>query len=121
MSKILLVEDNPMLIEVYRDLLEDVGLTLDIATDGEHGLKLIETGGYTLVYLDIMLPKLNGIHLLKKLKPEVKSQTKIIILTNLNQPHMIEDAKKQGAFDYKIKAYLTPEDFVQLTRYYLGM
>ena len=67
-KKILIVEDDQFLREFYQELLQEEGYIVDVAADGEIALKKITEGGFSLVLLDIMLPKMDGINILKTLR-----------------------------------------------------
>jgi len=108
MSKILIVEDDLNSKRVYKEIFEDAGYEVDTAKDGEVGLEKAKAGGYSVILLDIMLPKLDGLGLLAALQknpPEVKNGP-IILLTNLSHDPVIKEAMTLGA-----KAHITKSDF----------
>ena len=67
-SRILVVEDETFLRDLYVEILADEGYEVDTAADGAEGLKKIQMGGYDLILLDIVLPKMDGIEILKNIK-----------------------------------------------------
>lgn len=120
-TKILIVEDDPFLLDLYKELLEDEGFLVEVAKDGEEGLKKMKEGGYALTILDIMLPKKDGLEILKELsEKEKKDCGQIVMLTNLGQDQVIKDGFKLGAAGYLIKSALTPEQVLHEVRVFLG-
>jgi len=85
MAKILLIEDEAGIRQVYADVLKKEGYTVETAEDGEAGLEKIKTGGYSLILLDIMLPKMDGLAILTELKKKAPQEANgpIVLLTNL--------------------------------------
>lgn len=119
-KKILIVEDDQFLREFYQELLGEEGYLTDVAVDGETGLSKIKEGVYDLILLDIMLPKKDGIQILKELKasPPVHKLT-IVILTNLGQDTVIKECFELGAEGYLIKSALNPDQVLQEVKNYL--
>lgn len=119
-KKILLVEDDALMKQLYRDLLAKEGYSVDTATDGEEGFNKMKKGGWDLVLLDFVLPKLDGLQIMKKLQtdpPENKNKS-IVFLTNLEHSKDINDAAKfvNGVI---IKSDLNPEEFLSKIKSYL--
>ena len=86
-NRILVVDDDPTLRELYDEVLKTAGYTIEFAVDGEEGLNKIRTGGFDLVLLDVMMPKLDGLGVLTKLQTESPKPAKmpvIIVWTNLS-------------------------------------
>lgn len=113
-SKILIVEDDEFLREVYTETLTDEGYLVEIAVDGEDAMQKIKLGGYKLILLDIILPKIHGLDLVRKLKSEnlLPDKTPIIFLTNLDKDEEIKQALQLGDA-YLIKSQLTPGDLIR--------
>lgn len=110
MTKILVVEDQPMFQAVYRSVLEKRGWHVIPAYDGEEGLKLAKQHHPQVILLDLMLPKVDGIGFLKAYNAPSRPETKVIILSNAAAPEIEEAAFNLGAFRYLIKAvYFTPK------------
>lgn len=122
-KRILVVEDDQFLRELYVDVLSSAGYQIEQAPDGEIGYNLMKKGGYDLVLLDIMLPKMDGISILKKLSqetpPEIPNQI-VVILSNLGQDSVIAEAINLGARGYMIKSDLTPEQALNEVKRYLS-
>lgn len=121
-SKILVVDDDPTLRELYDEVLKAAGYTIEFAVDGEEGLAKIRTGGYDLVLLDVMMPKLDGLGVLTKLQTEQPKPPKmpvIIIWTNLSHDPAIKEAMQKGATNVLVKADLAPNQVVAMVQKYL--
>lgn len=117
-KQILLVEDEFYIRDLYRMILESAGFKVSLAEDGEEGYKLAQNLP-DLILLDIMIPKLNGIMLLKKIKKDEKTKNiPIVLLTNLGQESIIKTAFEAGASGYFLKALLNPKEIVsQISRF----
>lgn len=112
-NKILLVEDEPSIRDLYSRELTKAGFVVVVAEDGLKGLEALKTAQYDVLLLDIMLPGLNGLQILKEYKTAVPtSPMKIILLTNLGQDTVIKEGFDLGANAYLIKASYTPEQVV---------
>lgn len=114
-KKILVVEDDQYIRELYIDILQDEGYDVEHAVDGEEGYQKMHAGGYNIVLLDIMLPKMDGIKILEKLKnetPPIAPNEAILVLSNLGQETIIANAIALGARGYLIKSDHTPDQVV---------
>ena len=116
MAKILLVEDDAVLVEMYQAKFELEGHEIRVATNGEECLKVVESYVPDLILLDILMPKLNGFLVLKELKKRPKlRQVPVILLTNLGEAEVDmnkELASALGVTDYLIKSHHTPDEVV---------
>jgi CheY-like chemotaxis protein len=124
MAKILLVEDDTILVEMYQAKFELEGHDVSVATNGEECLAILKDFQPELILLDILMPKLNGFHVLKEIKkqPDLR-QIPVILLTNLGQAEVDmnqELAKALGVNDYLIKSHHTPDEVVQKAVKVLG-
>lgn len=121
-KRILLVEDDQLLRDLYNELLTDEGFIVDQAADGEQGLTKATEGGYDLVLLDIMLPKMDGLAILKTIKenPPKNTNGPIVMLTNLGQDSLIKEGFSNGASGYLIKSALTPDQVLHEVRTFLA-
>lgn len=110
-KKILIVEDDEFLRQFYQELLTAEGFVVDVAADGEVGLVKVQQGGWSLVLLDIMLPKMDGIEILRQVKASGTKEKNgpIIILTNLGTDTVINQAFTLGASGYLIKSAMNPD------------
>jgi CheY-like chemotaxis protein len=119
MAKIMLVEDDAILVEMYQAKFEMEGHDIRVATNGEECLKILEDPSYVpdLILLDVLMPKLNGFHVLKEIKerPTLR-QVPVILLTNLGEAETDmnqELANAIGVNDYLIKSRHTPDEVVE--------
>jgi CheY-like chemotaxis protein len=117
MTKILIVEDDPLMSRMYQKIFKFEGFEVDFAVNGEEGLEKIRATKPTLVLLDIMMPKMNGLEVLDKIKldPETKS-IPIIMLTNLAGTQDAEAALAKGAVKYIIKSENEPKTVVNMVK-----
>lgn len=112
--KILIVEDDPFISEVYTLKLESKGYKVDAAEDGQAGLDMIKNNTYDIILLDILMPKLDGFKVLERLKmvPEF-NKIPVIVLTNLSQKKDIKRGLELGADDFIIKTKFTPTEVIE--------
>ncbi len=103
--KVLIVEDNKKLASAIKQGLEQENYTVDTASDGEYGLDLAATEPYDVIILDIMLPKIDGVTLCKKLRTEEKDTTPIIMLTAKRLTEDKINGLNAGADDYLTKPF----------------
>jgi len=105
-NKILLVEDDPMVVRMYQRKLEKDGFKLTFVFNGEEGLAALQKEKPELILLDIMMPKMNGIEMLKTVKADPAfKDIPIVMLTNLgDRPEDVQKCKELGAEDYWVKA-----------------
>jgi two-component system response regulator ResD len=120
-KRVLIVEDDQFLREFYQELLESEGMVVDTAPDGETAVNKIHEGGFDLVLLDIMLPKKDGLQILKesKVNPPAKPNGPIVVLTNIGQDAIIKNCFEAGAAGYMIKSALNPDQVLQEIHNYL--
>ncbi len=118
--KLLLVEDDLFIRELYEHALRKAGFEVISAVDGQDALtKVLENPA--LVLLDIMLPKIHGIDVLKKLKADERTKDiPVVMLTNLGQESIIKEAFKLGALGYLLKMQITPSGLTQNVKKYLS-
>jgi len=114
MKQILLIEDDPFLVEIYTTKLKGAGFSVAVANDGKEGLKKIEEKVPELLLLDIVLPSVNGWEILRAIKKNEKLKNlKIVILSNLSQKAEVEKGLELGAVKYLVKAHYTPSEVVE--------
>ena len=122
-KKILIVEDDQYIRDLYVEALEDEGFFVENAADGEEGYRKIFQGGYDLVLLDIMLPKMNGLTILQKIQketPPMHPNRMIVILSNLGHETTVAKAIALGARGYMIKSDYTPSQIISKVKEYLA-
>lgn len=113
-KKVLLIEDELFIRDLYEHILKEAGIGVEVADDGEQGLQKAKNKGISLILLDIMLPKLNGIEVLKILKSDEATRSiPVVLLTNLGQDSVIKTAYDLGVQGYLLKVSLKPEDLVK--------
>jgi len=117
MKKILIVEDDPFLIDIYTTKLKDSGFSVEVAKEGESALRKLTEEKFDLLLLDIVLPQIDGWEILGKIKNAPHqyggARLKIVILSNLGQKEEVEKGLKLGATKYLIKAHHTPSEVVE--------
>ncbi len=113
-QKILIVEDDLFLRELYVDILSSEKWMVDTAADGQEGFEKIYAGGWSLILLDMNLPKLKGIEVVKKLKtePGLHENRLIVFLTNMEDGPELKEVQELG-FKYLIKSQFSPDQFIQ--------
>ncbi len=114
MPKILIIEDEKILAEMYKDKFEEAGHQADLVFSSEEAIGYLEKEKPDLILLDILLPKENGIFFLKKLK-ETKEASNIIIIafSNYDEPRTKKEALELGAAAYLIKTQYTPKELLE--------
>jgi len=119
MKSILLVEDDPFLIDIYTTKFKEAGFRVEVASDGADALRKLNEEKFDLLVLDIVLPQIDGWEILRKIKNEklkMKNENlkdfKIVVLSNLGQKGEVEKGLKLGATKYLIKAHYTPSEVV---------
>lgn len=118
--KILIVEDDEALMEMYKMKFLEEGFDVIAAEDGLDGLETAKKNVPDIILLDIILPKIDGFSVLEELKKDAKTKdAPVILLSNLGQDSDKEKGKNMGAIDYCVKADLTPMQLVEKVRSYL--
>ena len=113
-QKILLIEDDKMLLEMYTAKFTREGFEIATAENGSDGLKVARDMKPDMILLDIIMPKLDGFATLKEIrKDENIKNVPVILLTNLGQDQDIQKGKDLGADDYFVKANHTPTEIVE--------
>lgn len=122
MKKILIVEDDESLRNLYITILKEAGFSVDSAADGEVALTLMQKGGYDLILLDIMLPKIDGLTIMDRLSqnPPPVSNQHLVVLSNVGQDEAIAKAMSLGAEGYLIKSDYTPDQVVERVNSFLS-
>jgi DNA-binding response OmpR family regulator len=114
-KKILLIEDDPFISEIYNKKLTESFFEVKLVKSGEDALDSFRDFKPDLVILDIMLPKKDGWEILEEFKKE-KINSKIIMLTNLSDKEKISKAFNMGVDDYIVKASLTPSELIEVVK-----
>lgn len=122
-KKILLIEDDIFVKDLYEKVFKKHGYKVMVAIDGNEGVKIANSTKVDLILLDILLPFKNGIDVLKDLrkKDSPAKGTPIYLLTNLGQESIIKEAFKIGADGYILKSKLLPNEIVaEIEAYFRG-
>jgi len=121
MAKILLIEDDPLIVKIYKTRLSADGYEVISADNGEAGLKLAQEAPPDLIVLDIMMPKMDGFGVLEKLRAgEPTKGIPILVYSNLAAEGEVERAKKLGATEFIVKANISPTEMVAKIKQYLS-
>jgi len=113
--KILCIEDEPFISELYARALKKAGYEVTVIIDGVEGLKAAQDNQYDIILLDLMLPNLTGIEILRVLRDPARVpplKAKIVISTNLEQREDVRADIEKQADGYLVKAELTPHELV---------
>ena len=113
MKRILFIEDEAALQKTFGDILKSEGFEVISALDGETGLNLVEEEKPDLVLLDLILPKIHGLDVLKEIKQNENTKNiPVIVLTNIESIDKIDKALELGATTYLVKSDYSLEDVI---------
>lgn len=119
-KKILIIEDDEFFRELISKKLSEANFEFDMAPNGEDGLEKAKTEKPGLIFLDILLPNMDGFEVLAKIKQDKEiSSIPVVILSNLGQKEDIDKAMTLGAKDYLIKAQIDVDEIVDKIKKYL--
>lgn len=124
-KKILVIEDELELSEIYQELLRDNGYDVHTAGNGEEGLRKVVEITPDLIFLDLRMPILDGKNMLSRLKKDLEftkfKHIPVVILTNSGRIENIRDTIRLGdASEFIIKSNITPDQIVDVAKKYLG-
>lgn len=114
-KKVLCIEDEHFISELYLRALTKAGYDVDVESDGQAGLAAAQTDKYDIILLDLMVPHITGIEILRTLRNPAETtrlHARIIITTNLEQREDIRSDIEQQADGYLVKANITPRELV---------
>jgi DNA-binding response OmpR family regulator len=116
MAKILIIEDDRFIGEMYVHSLRRVGHDVTWIVEGDKGLEAAKTGNFDLIILDIMLPERRGTEILNALRSErdLVPESKILVMTNFEQSEQSRSAMEAQAEGYLIKADVTPRKLMEI-------
>jgi CheY-like chemotaxis protein len=121
MKKVLIIEDNQIVANVYRNKLAVEGYEAEITTDGESGLKVMRKFKPDVIVLDLMLPQMNGVEVIKLIRSEMEfSKVPIIVFSNTYLTNLIQEAWKAGATKCLSKANCSPTEVLDVVRHTIG-
>lgn len=117
MKKVLIIEDDQIVANIYRNKLTVEGYQVEIALDGEVGLELVKSFRPDAVILDLMLPKITGVELMKRIRAEPDfAKLPLIVFSNTYLSNMVQEAWKAGATKCLSKANCTPRQVIEVVR-----
>lgn len=121
-KKVIVIDDDLYIRELYEEVLKTEGFDVDTAVNGQEALDKLLKGGYDMILLDIMMPKIDGLGVMDALKatPPPVPNGPILMLTNLDHEPLVQDALKKGATAFLIKADITPADLIEQVKKYLS-
>lgn len=116
-KKILIIEDDPLMIKLYTETFAEENYEIDSAPDGSTGLVKAKAVKPDLILLDVMLPKANGLEVLDKLKIDPETQKiPVVILTNHVNDKDAKEALEKGAVKYIPKAKYEPREILYMVK-----
>ncbi|KKT57630.1 MAG: Two-component DNA-binding response regulator [Candidatus Giovannonibacteria bacterium GW2011_GWC2_44_9] len=119
--KVLIVDDDVFLLDMYSIKFKESGFSVEIAKNGEDALAKAKSLNPDIILLDIVMPKMDGFDVLREIKQNnIAPNAVIFILTNLGQKEDVDRGLKLGANDYIVKAHFTPSEVVAKVRSFLG-
>lgn len=121
MQKVLLVEDAPFIQDIYLRTFKKAGYEIENAKDGEEAVEKAKNGNFDVVLLDLMLPKMDGLEVIRILRKPGSSteNTPIFLVTNLGQDDVLKKAFDLGADGYFIKAQMDASSIIsELEKYF---
>lgn len=121
-KRIMIVEDDSFVMDIYETKLSQSGFDVILAVNGLEAVKKLEKEADLpdLILLDIIMPYMDGLEVLKKIKGIDKLKNiPVVLLTNLSQKEEIEKGMKLGASDYLIKSHFTPSEVLEKINNYL--
>ena len=113
-KKILIVEDDNFVAEVYFAKLTEMGYEAILAQNGEEGLAALKNNKADLILLDILMPVMNGVEMLEEIKKNEEWQNiPVILLTNVGEKESIQKVRNMGVKNYLIKSHFTPAEVIE--------
>ena len=118
---VLAVDDDALVLKMYERIFESEGIQTLVARNGEEGLEMIKEHKPDFVVLDIRMPKLDGIEVLKRMrKDKGMKDTPVLILTNYDEAEYRETTEKLGALDFLVKTNVDPNELAKRVSGYLS-
>jgi two-component system response regulator (stage 0 sporulation protein F) len=115
--QVLIVEDEQLLNDAYARVLAAANIALLRAYNGKEALDILKTEQPDIILLDLRMPVMDGIEFLKRLQPKDNlPDAKIIVFSNYDDQHEIDQAFALGAMHYMLKAWATPDELIKLIR-----
>ena len=122
MTKIAIIEDDPVISQMYRMKFEADGFDVQLANNGERGVDMVESFGPDLILMDLQMPEMGGEEALTIIRKSEKGKhIPVIILTNLGEEEAPKSIRGLGIHSYIVKAELTPRQVVSRVKEALGV
>lgn len=120
-NKILIIEDEPVVADMYKRLFELGQLEAEVALGGEEGFKKAKEIKPRLILLDVVMPKMNGLQVLESIKkdPQIQNIPIVVMLTNIDDKATMDRANNLGAAGYIVKASFDSNKLLEIVRSYL--
>jgi len=113
-KKILIVEDDNFVAEVYFAKLTEMGYEAILAQNGEEGIATLKKDKIDMILLDILMPIMNGMEMLEEIKKrEDWKNIPVILLTNVGEKESIQKVREMGVKNYLIKSHFTPAEVIE--------
>jgi CheY-like chemotaxis protein len=120
-AKILLIEDDGLMSRMYGRLFSYEGYDVQIAADGEAGFVKAKEWQPDLILLDVMMPKMNGLELMQKLREDPRTrEIMVVLLTNLGIQEKLDEAMRLGATGCIIKSNHSPEEVIKMVEEFMS-
>jgi CheY-like chemotaxis protein len=121
MEKILLIEDEELIIRLLSKKLAAIGYDVSLAMNGEEGLEKIKQIVPDLILLDIVMPRMGGFEVMAEMKKDENiADIPVIIISNSGQPLELEKAKELGAADWLVKTEFDPKEVAEKIQKYIN-
>ena len=122
MTKIAIIEDDPVISQMYRMKFEANGFDVQLASNGNLGISLVESFLPDMILLDLQMPEMNGTDALKVIrKNDWGRNIPVIVLTNMGEEESPKELRALGIHSYIVKANLTPKQVVQQVKQALNI
>ncbi|HSX35795.1 MAG TPA: response regulator [Patescibacteria group bacterium] len=117
MIKVFIVEDDPLMSRMYQKIFTFEKYEVEMAGDGEEALAKVVAANPTIILLDVMMPKMNGLQVLEKLKADPATKhIPVVMLTNLAGQQDAETALSKGAVKYIVKSEHEPREIADMIK-----
>jgi len=121
-KSILIVEDDELLLKILHDEFAKSNMKVILAHNGEEGLEAALSQHPSIILIDILMPKMDGITMLQKIREDVDGKNiPAIILTNVNDTETVIKALETGAYDFLVKSDWDPKDLVKRVKEKIGI
>jgi DNA-binding response OmpR family regulator len=121
MKRVLIIEDNQVLANLYRSSLVGAGFAVDVSADGEAGLANAKKAAPDIILLDLMLPKKNGLDVLNNIRADERLKSvPVLLLSNAYTPARTKELWDAGATQVLVKSNTTPKQILESVKTALG-